>query len=52
MIKRKLMMVERIMYVDPETPVNCIFAAKIKGELPEQNFRTALEKIQQKHAYA
>ncbi|WP_294328925.1 condensation domain-containing protein [uncultured Chryseobacterium sp.] len=50
MIKRKLMMVERIMYVDPETPVNCIFAAKIKGELPEQNFTTALEKIQQKHA--
>ncbi len=44
------MMVERIMYVDPETPVNCIFAAKIKGELPEQNFTTALEKIQQKHA--
>ncbi|OCA77048.1 hypothetical protein BBI01_00865 [Chryseobacterium artocarpi] len=50
MIKRKLMMVERIMYVDPETPVNCIFSAKIKGELPEQNFKTALEKIQQKHA--
>lgn len=50
MIKRKLMMVERIMYVDPKTPVNCIFAAKIKGELPEQNFKTALEKIQQKHA--
>lgn len=44
------MMVERIMYVDPETPVNCIFAAKIKGEIPEQNFKTALEKIQQKHA--
>ncbi|MEJ5102527.1 condensation domain-containing protein [Chryseobacterium sp. MYb328] len=50
MIKRKLMMVERIMYVDPETPVNCVFAAKIKGELSEQNFKTALEKIQQKHA--
>lgn len=42
-------MVERIMYVDPETPVNCVFAAKIKGEIPEQNFKTALEKIQQKH---
>lgn len=42
-------MVERIMYVDPETPLNCIFTAKIKGELPEQNFKTALEKIQQKH---
>ena len=50
MIKRKLMMVERIMYVDPETPVNCVFAAKIKGEIREQNFKTALEKIQQKHA--
>ncbi|WP_131799232.1 hypothetical protein, partial [Chryseobacterium contaminans] len=50
MIKRKLMMVERIMYVDPETPVNCVFAAKIKGEIPEQNFKTALEKIQKKHA--
>ncbi|MBP2616605.1 condensation domain-containing protein [Chryseobacterium jejuense] len=49
MIKRKLMMVERIMYVDPKTPVNCVFAAKIKGEIPEQNFKTALEKIQQKH---
>lgn len=49
MIKRKLMMVERIMYVDPETPVNCIFTAKIKGELPEQHFKSALEKIQQKH---
>ncbi|WES99716.1 condensation domain-containing protein [Chryseobacterium arthrosphaerae] len=49
MIKRKLMMVERIMYVDPETPVNCVFAAKIKGQIPEQNFTTALEKIQQKH---
>ncbi len=44
------MMVERIMYVDPKTPVNCVFAAKIKGEIPEQNFKTALEKIQQKHA--
>ncbi|WP_276875317.1 condensation domain-containing protein [Chryseobacterium joostei] len=50
MIKRKLMMVERIMYVDPETPVNCVFAAKIKGEIPEENFKTALEKIQQKHS--
>ncbi|MBO9690311.1 condensation domain-containing protein [Chryseobacterium sp.] len=49
MIKRPLMMVERIMYVDPETPVNCIFTVKIDGTLPEQNFKTALEKIQQKH---
>jgi hypothetical protein len=50
MIRRKLMMVERIMYVDPQTPLNCVFTARINGELLEQNFKTALEKIQQKHA--
>ncbi|MGG5208227.1 condensation domain-containing protein [Chryseobacterium sp. MIQD13] len=49
MIRRNLMMVERIMYVDPETPVNCVFTAKIKGEIPEENFKTALAKIQKKH---
>jgi hypothetical protein len=49
MIRRNLMMVERIMYVDPETAVNCVFTAKIKGNIPEENFRAALEKIQQKH---
>jgi len=49
MIKRKLMMVERIMYVDSETPVNCVFTAKIDGEIPEEHFKTALDKIQQKH---
>jgi NRPS condensation-like uncharacterized protein len=43
------MMVERIMYVDPETPVNCVFTAKIQGDIPEANFKAALEKIQQKH---
>ncbi|WP_223558985.1 condensation domain-containing protein [Chryseobacterium lathyri] len=49
MIRRNLMMVERIMYVDPETPVNCVFTAKIKGSIPEENLKAALEKIQQKH---
>lgn len=49
MIRRNLMMVERIMYVDPETPVNCVFTAKIQGNIPEENFKAALEKIQQKH---
>lgn len=43
------MMVERIMYVDPETPVNCVFTVKIQGDIPEENFKDALEKIQQKH---
>jgi len=50
MIKRKLMMVERIMYVDSKTPVNCIFTAKINGEISEYNFKNALAKIQEKHA--
>ncbi|WP_343610830.1 condensation domain-containing protein [Chryseobacterium oranimense] len=49
MIRRNLMMVERIMYVDSETPVNCVFTAKIQGDIPEENFKAALEKIQQKH---
>ncbi|WP_082376998.1 condensation domain-containing protein [Chryseobacterium indologenes] len=49
MMKRRLMMAERIMYVDPETPVNCIFTAKINGRIAEGNFATALAKIQQKH---
>lgn len=49
MIKRKLMLVERIMYVDTETPLNCVFAAKINGEIVEGHLRSALAKIQRKH---
>lgn len=50
MIKRKLMMVERIMYVDSKTPLNCVFTAKINGILQEEDFKAALEKIQRKHS--
>lgn len=49
MIKRKLMLVERIMYIDIETPLNCVFTAKIKGEIIEEHLRNALVKIQRKH---
>ncbi len=49
MIRRPLMMVERIMYVDPETPLNCVYTARISGQITEENFTTALVKIQQKH---
>ncbi|WP_415326913.1 phthiocerol/phthiodiolone dimycocerosyl transferase family protein [Chryseobacterium sp. MMS23-Vi53] len=49
MIKRKLMMVERIMYVDSQTPLNVVYTAKINGEILEENFKIALDKIQQKH---
>jgi len=50
MINRKLLMVERIMYVDSTTPLNAVFTAKIKGELSEAQINTALAKIQEKHA--
>ncbi|AZA54632.1 condensation domain-containing protein [Chryseobacterium sp. G0201] len=49
MMKRKLMLVERIMYVDSETPLNLVFTAKINGEISEDSFKIALDKIQQKH---
>ncbi|WP_343564385.1 condensation domain-containing protein [Sphingobacterium sp.] len=49
MIERKLMLVERIMYVDPETPLNCVFTAKIQGKIDEEHIRNALAKIQWKH---
>jgi NRPS condensation-like uncharacterized protein len=43
-------MVERIMHVDPETPLNCVFTAKIRGSINPENIHTALFKIQQKHS--
>jgi NRPS condensation-like uncharacterized protein len=49
-MNRKLIMVERIMHVDPETPLNCVFAIKIRGTIIPENLQTALFKIQQKHA--
>lgn len=50
MMKRKLMLVERIMYVDAETPINLVFTAKINGEIVEENLTITLQKIQQKHS--
>lgn len=48
-MRRRLIIGERIMYVDAETPLNCVFVAKIKGTVLLENLRIALEKIQQKH---
>ncbi|MCX2453786.1 hypothetical protein OQX61_21130 [Pedobacter sp. PLR] len=48
-MKRKLIIGERIMYVDESTPLNCVFAVKIKGEFSSENLAVALGKIQQKH---
>lgn len=49
MTKRKLLLVERIMYVDSTTPLNCVFTAKIKGEISKEQIQIALAKIQRKH---
>lgn len=48
-MKRRLILGERIMYVDPITPLNCVFTAKILGELEEKHIRQALNKMQRKH---
>ncbi|MGO3807557.1 MAG: phthiocerol/phthiodiolone dimycocerosyl transferase family protein [Sphingobacterium sp.] len=49
MIKRRLILAERIMYVNSGTPLNCVFTARIKGEITLENLIAALAKIQQKH---
>lgn len=49
MTKRKLLLVERIMYIDATTPLNCVFTAKIKGEIRKEHIQIALAKIQNKH---
>lgn len=43
------MTVERIMYVDEATPLNCVFTIKIRGSINPDNLVIALAKIQQKH---
>lgn len=37
------------MYVDPATPLNCVFTAKILGEFEGHHLRLALDQIQNKH---
>lgn len=49
MIKRKLIIGERLMYVDAETPVNCVFAVKITGIITPERLKNALYKIQRRH---
>jgi len=48
-MKRKLIIGERIMYVDALTPVNCVFTVNIRGSIDPEILQSALRKIQQKH---
>lgn len=48
-MKRKMITGERIMYVDADTSLNCVFTAKIRGSFSPENLHAALAKIQDKH---
>nr|WP_068888570.1 condensation domain-containing protein [Pedobacter panaciterrae] len=48
-MRRRLIMGERIMYVDSSTPLNCVFAVTIRGSFTLERLRNALNKVQQKH---
>jgi len=48
-MRRRLIMGERIMYVDSATPLNCVFAVTIRGNFTLERLRNALHKVQQKH---
>ncbi len=48
-MNRKLILGERIMYVSSTATVNCIFTAKVRGQLTLEGLIYALAKVQQKH---
>lgn len=48
-MRRRLIIGERIMYVDADTAVNCVFTAKIRGSFTLERLRNALHKVQRKH---
>ena len=48
-MQRKLIIGERIMYGDGNTPLNSCFTARIRGTVFPENLRHALSRIQAKH---
>ena len=48
-MNRRLIIGERLMYVNADTSVNGAFVAKIRGLIALDNLRNALNKVQQKH---
>ena len=49
-MKRRLFLLERILYGDGSAPFNGVFALKVKGVLKAERFVSALDRIQRKHA--
>lgn len=50
-MKRKMITGERVMYVDAETPLNCVFTVKIRGRFSPERLNHALLKVQKKHPF-
>src|SRR5258708_14645714 len=48
-MKRKMFFFERLMYVDGQTPINCIMTARIHGKIAAGDLESALRKVQGKH---
>src|SRR3982074_352561 len=48
-MKRKMFFFERLMYVDGQTPINCIITARIYGNIAADDLQSALKKVQLKH---
>ena len=48
-MRRKLLFFERLMYVDGQTPVNCLMTARLRGSLSHEALRQALDKVQARH---
>ena len=48
-MNRQLIIGERIMYVNAETPVNCVFTVKLNGHFTLRRLQNALAKIQARH---
>ncbi|MBN7135711.1 hypothetical protein A7A76_13340 [Lysobacter enzymogenes] len=48
-MKRKMMLCERVMYVDRDSTFTIVQAARVRGALDERRLRDALDRVQRKH---
>jgi len=48
-MERKMIIGERIMYVDSSTALNCVFTVRIRGSVQREKLQRALDKLQRKH---
>ena len=49
MQKRKMLFTERLMYVDGQTPVNCVITVRLRGRIDHNALTSAVDKVQKKH---